>query len=55
MNTIDIVILAVLVLAVVFALRRMRAVRKKGCSCGSGDCAGNCAACRSACSHKKKS
>ena len=55
MNAIDIVILAVIVLAVILALRRIRIMRKNGCSCcAEGGCTGSCAACGKTCAHKRK-
>lgn len=56
MNAIDIVLLAVLAIAVAFALRRIVKMRKSGCSCCSsgGCCTGNCASCGASCSHREK-
>ena len=58
MNIYDVLLLAVIALAVLLALRRIRALRRRGgCSCcaeGSpGGCAGDCAACRSGCAKRK--
>ena len=56
MNAVDIVLLAVLAIAVAFALRRIVKMRKSGCSCCSSGCGctGNCASCGAACSHSEK-
>ena len=43
MNTADIVLIAGIVLAVVFALRRIYKMKKSGCSCGCAECGKDCA------------
>lgn len=55
MNAVDFVLLALLAVAVFFALRHMQKMRKSGCACGNaGGCTGNCASCRAACMQKEK-
>ena len=43
MNIADIVLIAGIVLAVLFALRRIYRMKKSGCSCGCAECGRNCA------------
>ena len=50
MNIWDILLVALIALALFFALRRMYRTRKTGgCSCGASGCSGNCAACGKGC------
>ena len=52
MSPIDIAVIAVIVGLAALALRA--ALKKGGCSCGSGGCTGDCASCHSACSKKPR-
>ena len=42
MKALDIVIIAVIAVAVIFAAYRIYKKRKSGCSCGCESCGGNC-------------
>ncbi|MBR6312320.1 MAG: FeoB-associated Cys-rich membrane protein [Oscillospiraceae bacterium] len=52
MNPASVIVLAAVLVLVALALRA--AIKKGGCSCGSGGCTGDCASCRSACAKKPR-
>ena len=54
MSLLEIAIVAVIALAVFFALRRVIRMRKNGCSCGCSGCCGSCAACGGSCEKARK-